>query len=304
MGAYGEGSARVSAAAGLGGERPPRPVTRLQLDAALLQMLVNQRVLDDLEQQCPAGDRDQLARAAENLARRASDLQLYQRLAAQDFQGPQYEIFTHELAAYGIAVIQAWLYRGTIFGLCAQRGRPLPVTDRARELLAASRDERTELALETVAEGIRLFRTRVLLTGGWSVEGGASLKTFFIGACLYAFANVYRRWYGEKHRWQQINTARYGLTGDLDPTGRQVLDGQIGDDPAATVTSRHEVLDQLAAMPPATREVAARVVLRGDSFAEAAQETRTTERAVEGRLYRYRAELKRRQTQRAERGRS
>lgn len=36
------------------------------------------------------------------------------------------------------------------------------------------------------------FRDKVLMTHRWQASGGASLGTFFIGQCLYQFANIYR----------------------------------------------------------------------------------------------------------------
>lgn len=36
------------------------------------------------------------------------------------------------------------------------------------------------------------FRDKVLRTNRWQSSGGASLGTFFIGQCLYQFANIYR----------------------------------------------------------------------------------------------------------------
>lgn len=54
-------------------------------------------------------------RAAENLARRLEDSRLREDLARLDFTGPRYTRFAEELAAYGIAVCQAWLLTGEMF---------------------------------------------------------------------------------------------------------------------------------------------------------------------------------------------
>ena len=48
------------------------------------------------------------------------------------------------------------------------------------------------------------------------------------------------------------------------------------------------MIDELSAMPPGTREAAA-LVIDGASFTEAADQLGTTDRGIEGRLYRYRA---------------
>lgn len=227
-------------------------------------------------------DRDRARRAAESLARRGKDLDKLNSLALQGFAGPKYEIFAGELAAYGYPVLLAWLRRGVIFKYCAEKGRPLNPTDTDREVLAESFEERLQLALETVAEALTFFRRYVLLGRRWSFDGGASLTTYFVGSCLFAFPNVFRRWQGEQRRWRQA-TAMEMLNC---PEGR-TLASQPGADPADLVAGRDAVVSELSAMPPETRAAAA-LVIDGATFAEAADQLGTTERGIEGRLYRYR----------------
>ncbi len=169
--------------------------------------------------------RDQARRAAESLARRQMDQVKLNSLVLAGLTGPEYEIFAGELAAYGYPVILAWLRRGMIWKHCADRGRPLRPTDADRETLANEFEERLELAFETVAEALKFFRDRVLRTGRWSYEGGATLTTFFMGACLLVFPNVFRRWQAAERRWSRALTAE-ALTC---PEGRTLADcrGQI-----------------------------------------------------------------------------
>jgi hypothetical protein len=164
--------------------------------------------------------RDAARRAAECLARRARDLEMLNSLALARFEGPAFEVFAGELAAYGYPVVLSWLRRGTIWRHCAERGRPLYPTDAEREILEGQFDERLELALETVAEGLKFFRERVLLAGRWSFDGGAALTTYFIGACLLAFPNVFRRWDAAGRRWN-LALASAVLAS---PEGRTVAD--------------------------------------------------------------------------------
>jgi hypothetical protein len=74
-----------------------------------------------------------------------ADAALYRRLASVGFAGPDYRVFNEGLAAYGIAVCEAWLVTGLMFQRCARQGRPIgdPPTD-------WSADDRRELTLETV----------------------------------------------------------------------------------------------------------------------------------------------------------
>ena len=55
--------------------------------------------------------------------RHAADRGLRDRLAETDFAGAEYAQFVRELAAYGIAVCQAWLFTGMMFRECARGGR-------------------------------------------------------------------------------------------------------------------------------------------------------------------------------------
>jgi hypothetical protein len=245
-------------------------------------------------------ERDAARRAAESLARRAHDLEMVNTLALARFEGPAFEVFAGELAAYGYPVILAWLRRGTIWQYCAERGRPLYPTDAEREILEGQFDERLELALETVAQGLKFFRERVLLAGKWSFDGGATLTTYFIGACLLAFPNEFRRWHAERRRWNLAVTAAV-LTS---PEGRTVADlpggGPVSacdmvsgrgsgpcSDPADVAAARSVVLGELRSLPHVIRDAAA-LVIDGMGFAEAGAALGTTDRGIEGRLYRYR----------------
>jgi hypothetical protein len=52
-----------------------------------------------------------------------------------------------------------------------------------------------------VALALPRFREHALIGGGWRLDGGASLPTYFMGACLYIFPNEFRkrRVYQQKH---------------------------------------------------------------------------------------------------------
>jgi hypothetical protein len=203
-------------------------------------------------------------------------------LVLTGFTGPDYEIFAGELAAYGYPIILAWLRRGVIWKYCADRGRPLSPTDADRETLANVFDERLELALETVAAALKFFKNRVLRTGTWAFDGGATLTTYFIGACLLTFPNVFRRWQAAERRWHRALAAETLNCSE----GRSLAD-LPGADPANIVADRAAVMNELDSMPPGIQAAAA-LVVDGMSFSEAGDVLDTTDRAIEGRLYRYR----------------
>ena len=179
-------------------------------------------------------------------------------------------------------MILAWIRRGTIWGHCSTRGRKVSPTDAEREVLERDFDERLQLALDTTVDALTFFRDRVLREGRWSFDGGATLTTYFIGACILTFPNIFRLWQRAEHRWKRSLAA--GML--TSPEGRTLAD-LPGSDPADVTAGRSVVISELQSMPDGTRDAAA-LVVDGNSFAETASTLNTTERAVEGRLYRYR----------------
>ncbi|MGW8355663.1 RNA polymerase sigma factor [Streptomyces wedmorensis] len=138
--------------------------------------------------------------AAEDAARVAEDAATYEMLADADFSGVVWDLTADSLAAYAYPVAMNWLYTGQIVGLCAARQRPVRRTQYDWDALLADRDEREELVCETIARALRVFREHALIKGRWKPEGGASLKTYFIGAVLGEFSTVYDRWARERSR--------------------------------------------------------------------------------------------------------
>lgn len=138
-------------------------------------------------------------RAAEHLQRRLADGELYEALAKANFEGPGYNLFIEELAAYGLAVTRAWIITGKMFAQCAKQGyrighRPHDIDDHDVETLAG----------ETVTLAVLKFREHGLLGGKWRPDGGASLKTYFITGCVFAFLNPYKSWTTRKRNEQRL----------------------------------------------------------------------------------------------------
>lgn len=202
----------------------------------------------------------------------AADEMLRRRLARTDYAGPEYATFASNLAAYGLGICGAWLHTGLMFVQCRRHGRDPgpPPTD-------WSADDRTELALETVAVALRTFRERGLVAGEWTVHGGASLRTYFVGACILAFPNVYRAWVREQRRWGQPV---------FDDEALLTLPDQAYG-PEETVLGALAVQQELSTLDRRTGHVLA-LRAHGYSQAEIAGIVRTTVRAVEALLYRQR----------------
>jgi hypothetical protein len=228
------------------------------------------------------GDPRERARV-ENAARRLADRDLVGELAAAGFTGPVFEVTVNEFAAYGVAALMAWMRTGEIARKCLSRGRPLPGADRV--MAAWSRDDRLEIAVEATARALRYFVDEVLKPARWNYRRGATLRTYFVGACLLQFPNVYEVWLNEQKRWGAVDL--------VDPGAEEAAGVDRGDvawaDPtAAAVIHRQHVREVLAGIPdPQTRQ-AAQMVMLGYEHAEAGAELGLTAAAVGARLHRLR----------------
>ncbi|TYB47797.1 RNA polymerase sigma factor [Actinomadura chibensis] len=201
-----------------------------------------------------------------------ADQQLVEFLAEHGFAGPVYREFAEELAGQGMAVISAWLGSELIFVKCAEKGIRLP-----RPPTGWSQDDRLELTLETVARALRAFRTG-LVEDRWDVERGASLRTYFIGACIYQFSRTYRV-------WLRSLAPECEQPGDIDEWR---LEGVPG--PEDVVADRDAIRRGLQDIDSVTVRAAVVLAAEGYSRAEIAELIGggLTARAVEGLLYRHR----------------
>jgi hypothetical protein len=248
-----------------------------------VQAALDDGEVDEVEQELTDDDlrspADPVERArVRNAQRRLADHALVKELAAADFTGPVFDVAVTEFASYGIAVLMAWMRTGQIFGKCMAKGRPV-----SGSTSQWSRDDRLEIAVETTARALKYFLGEVLAPGKWDHSRGATLKTFFIGACLLQFPNEFDRWASEQRRWGQ-------------PEGEQALEYAVvrGDpqwaDPTGDAAVRAcTVQERLAEIPDRqTRQAAWLVKAYGASHAEAGEVVGLSADGVEGRLYRLR----------------
>ncbi|MFI6015326.1 hypothetical protein ACIBAG_42305 [Streptomyces sp. NPDC051243] len=221
-----------------------------------------------------------------NVDRRLRDRQLVVVLARCGFQGQEYDHFVEELVRYGVSVLRGWMHSGYIFRLVADRGFGLTPHELDLEELASDSDLREDLATMTVARALPPFRQRALVEGRWAYEGGASITTYFMGACLYAFPNEFRRHRATKERQRRV------LQGQL-----AVYEGPVHPfSTADEVASRQQVLEELRAIKD--RRTQAAVALTVDGYTQ--EEIRElldekSARVIEGLLYRWRRKAQRRQ---------
>lgn len=224
-------------------------------------------------------------RLQESLQRRIADQELLAQLAEHDFTGPRYDRFEHELAAYGISVMRGWMHSGHVFKLVTSRGFCLYPGEAELEELLRDSDAREELANMTVARALSRFKEHALVGGGWQSDGGASLPTYFMGACLYVFPNEFRARRAYQRRWSRAH--------QVEATYLEPIAGTISN-PAIITASLLRVCEDLGRLDDRTRAVVA-LVLDGYSQEEIVELlNEPSVRAVEGVLYRWRAKEKKR----------
>jgi DNA-directed RNA polymerase specialized sigma24 family protein len=215
---------------------------------------------------------------SEHEERLKADGELFDSLMLQGFDGPDWEKFRRALAEYAVRVLRSWIRSGRIAQECARQKCPcMPLTARAR-----SREESQDLATDTVAEALCFFRDEVLGKGQWDRTKGASLRTFFMGACLFCFRNVYRDWRRLQRRMASANP------NPTDDTCHHIEDERADRNPERRVINAFTAREVLTDVDEVTREMLA-LDADGESYAEIGRRFGKTAHAVESRLYRLRA---------------
>ncbi|MGA5492571.1 MULTISPECIES: hypothetical protein [unclassified Streptomyces] len=214
-----------------------------------------------------------------------ADEQMVRLLSENGFAGVQYDRFEEEVARYGISVLRGWLYSGYVFKLVASRGFDLKPHELELEELVRDSDLREELAMMTVARALPVFRQRALVEAGWRAERGASIATYFMGACAYEFPNEYRRHRVQQKRWN-LGRAAEGVTTEDRLSIRGVAEEAVGN---------LRVLEDLKGIEDARTRAAVALTIDGYSQEEIQQLLDAKSiRAIEGLLYRWRTKEKQR----------
>lgn len=209
------------------------------------------------------------------------DALLVQALYDDGMAGVRYEMLIDELCRYAMRVLRAALRDGRIFAWCGVGSRaPVFPTADERRVLHSSPGDRDELALETIANAIVIFRD-TLQKRQWNPLQGASLHTFFIGACKIAFAKVYRRWSRERG----ARLEEYGYGHDPEVLGEELL--SLSASPEALSVDADTLRRILRVSSPEARMIC-QLILSGHSQAEIGEKLGITTRAVEGHMHRLR----------------
>jgi DNA-directed RNA polymerase specialized sigma24 family protein len=217
----------------------------------------------------------------EHQQRLKADGELFDRLMWKGFAGGEWEAFRRALTEYALPVLRVWIRRGEVGRQCARYGCP------CGEVVASARSDEAsqDLAVDTIAYALPYFRDSVLAKGKWNRAGGASLRTYFIGACLFHFRNVYRDWRRLDRRMRVAGPER------AEPTFESVVDEHASRNPERSVIATDQLEHLLEGVD---NDTCAAVVMdaAGSSYDEIAAELGTTVKSVDARLYRFRSRVR------------
>jgi DNA-directed RNA polymerase specialized sigma24 family protein len=199
---------------------------------------------------------------------------------------PEYEVLANRLCGCAVRLLKSLLRTGRIKEELLHRGLPVGLANDDYERLHTSMAARDALAITIVIAGEEYFRRTVIPRMKWYPDGGASLETFFVNGCLLHFASSVRSWRKEHPEWF------------LTP-GPGTLSCQAPDtapDPQADAmmeaVENRDLINRLTALAPPMVKAIMLLMLEGFSFAEIGDHLGISERAVEGRLHRFRATVK------------
>ena len=217
--------------------------------------------------------------------RRMLDQQRLDALAATGFTGPTYHGFSDDLWQHALPILKSKMRSGEIFTMCSDKNVVLDPTSDERAVLHSSIEDRDALAVDTIAAAIRQFRV-TLMEGGWKPSGGASVETYFIGACVLAFGDVFRKWARTRRR----HLAQILQNTEVDTLAAQLISKALDPEQAAVTRDTVEII--LRKSTPQTRMICA-LIMRDIPFSEIAEQIGITERAVEGKMRRLRLRVHR-----------
>ncbi|MGO4417337.1 hypothetical protein AB4Z54_00805 [Streptomyces sp. MCAF7] len=211
-------------------------------------------------------------------AQMAADRELYALLEREGFEGWRTERFKEELWLYGWRSLRRWMRDGSIVKRCAEKGIKFYARPEENQLLTRLAELRSELAVESVEAAVARFVEKTLPAGKWDPDKGATLRTFFIGCCLYAFRDEFKIW-ARRRRAHLIAVYRAILTYD------RVSPETAAEDVAVQRDTLRRILEDATVE---ARAICALILERGANHKEIGDQLGMTSRAVEGQMRRLR----------------
>jgi hypothetical protein len=213
------------------------------------------------------------------LSAHEADCATVERVRLADFRGPACEGLIADLYRYAWPVMLDAIRTGSIGAIPT----PLPhrnIPSDECQLLHDSSEEREDLALASIARALPRF-IKALRSGQWDPAKGRSLKSYFIGACVFAFWHEYELWSSQRRRH-----LRAVLRLAQEPAAAGLLLDRVED--GEEYRQAAELLLAKAGKKSPDLEVILRCLLSGMTPSEVASELGYSERALEGRMYQFR----------------
>ncbi len=215
-----------------------------------------------------------------SVSRRRADGELVAELARRQFQGDLWDEFAVELVRYARSVLMSWQRTGYVATLLRQKNLGGGPSEAELEAFRQEPQLFNDLTDMTIARALSKFQDQALRQGGWRTDGGATLTTYFMGACLIAYTSELDRYRTEyKHRCGD----------DLDD-GTFLESIASTERPEQIVASRDHYEGILDGLKRNERII---IVMTAEGYEqdEIAEVLGTSTRSVEGTLYRLRKRL-------------
>ncbi|GAB2689480.1 RNA polymerase sigma factor [Nocardia thraciensis] len=201
------------------------------------------------------------------LERHTRDVELLIDAHRYGTDSPQYKRLERRLVRYATAVLAAWVRHRYIFKEVRRRkGIELDPTPEELSRLNDDHDLCDELVTETVIRAIGRLRRQVDGNTGWDPDGGADVRTYFIGGCVLDFADVYRKFRRDIARDRQRHSACINDHAANSPHGADI--GAYGSIEAAV--DARDLQDRINALSE-REQVIVRAKIDGYSNAEIAE---------------------------------
>ncbi len=206
-----------------------------------------------------------------------ADQLVVQAILEEGLHGPRHQALEEALIRYAVPVLQQFLADGRIVNKATRLGRPPGGSEAWLDFTKADREE---FACDMVADALPAFTKAVFEERRWSPDRRASLKTYFVNACVLQFPRLYGKWLDQRR------TVRPGGL-EIDMSG-----GDSASDPANTVALRDETARMLEKITD--RKIREVLVLRASGYTaeDAARQVGLTPKAAESRLARIRVALR------------
>lgn len=222
-----------------------------------------------------------------------------QEIKASNFQGREYQELVDDLWIYGMRALKGLIRSGEIFKLCSGRGLDLvDYTQGDQDVLRGSQEARDQIAVGTLTAAVPGFVDDVLKPEKWSstpkqprrrkgagtTRRPATIRTFFVGYCLYDFANEYRRWARRRRRELAALDHQFAAQAEKPSAARNPAD----------VTADRDTLRRILEVATPEARVICGLILQSRTRLEIGQAIGgLSERAVEGHMRRLRTAVRR-----------